>query len=130
MSRDLLSSMFLSLIALATPGCGSPADEPNTIEHPAAVPDGQTMPEPLASEVDAEVSGDTGSTNWCPSEIDLPKCKDGYDTCAVRCCNNCLFKAPKECGECGDWSWRMCANNGTRRKVAWEPGSHHDARCP
>lgn len=56
----------------------------------------------------------------CALEYSQP-CVADLATCAVRCCDDSLFKSVQFCGNCGTWAKGACASHGTRKRIRWEP---------
>jgi|JI10StandDraft_1071094.scaffolds.fasta_scaffold1155753_1 hypothetical protein len=55
----------------------------------------------------------------CALELVEP-CIAPVAICAVRCCDDALFKSAQVCGNCGTWASGACANHGTRKRIRWE----------
>ena len=64
--------------------------------------------------VDGEAAAAT-----CPLEVVEP-CISLVAICAVRCCDNSLFKSPQICGNCGTWAKGACLDHGTIKRIRWE----------
>ncbi|WNG40229.1 hypothetical protein F0U61_46005 [Archangium violaceum] len=85
---------------------------------------------PTAAQVAEEMAGynwqgqeddasGTVSAQWCALEYVQP-CIADVAVCAVRCCDDALFKSVQQCGNCGTWAAGACANHGTRKRIRWE----------
>jgi hypothetical protein len=74
------------------------------------------------SQSDAQEGEDVAEAEQalCPLELVEP-CIANVAICAVRCCDDALFKSVQVCGYCGAWASDACANHGSRKRIRWEP---------
>lgn len=90
-------------------------------DYNALLDDGSDYQESPLEEISelSNYSDDDPESATCALELMEP-CIANVAICAVRCCDNTLFKSPQVCGNCGTWAMGACANHGTRKRVRWE----------
>lgn len=119
MTRITSRRVLCAFLVVMASACGAPDVEPEGSE-----------PEPSPERVAAEMAGynwqgqeeDANSSveaQWCALEY-MQACIAPKAICAVRCCDDTLFKSVRKCGDCGEWASKACADHGTRKRVRWE----------
>ncbi len=117
-SRRVLCA-FLVVMASA---CGGPDVEPDTLEPEMSGPTAEQVAEEMAGynwQGQEEDATSSVEAQWCALEYVQP-CIDYKAVCAVRCCDDALFKKVLYCGDCREWASKACADHGTRKRIRWE----------
>ncbi|NNC22260.1 hypothetical protein HJC22_41905 [Corallococcus exiguus] len=115
-ARGALLAVTMFLVS----ACGGPVESPETPSGNAPTP--AQVAEEMAGynwQDQEENSSGTVTAQYCALEYVQP-CIADVAICAVRCCDDSLFKSAQVCGNCGTWAAGACANHGTRKRIRWE----------
>ncbi|MFP2928150.1 hypothetical protein ACLESO_23710 [Pyxidicoccus sp. 3LG] len=115
--RVLCAFLVVMASACGAPEMGTEAPEPET-----SGPSPERVAEEMAGynwQGQEEDANSSVEAQWCALEYMQP-CIGYKAVCAVRCCDDALFKSVQYCGDCGEWASKACANHGTRKRVRWE----------
>jgi hypothetical protein len=50
----------------------------------------------------------------------IEECTPGKNICAVRCCDDSLFRKHKACGDCQGWAYAKCEGHGGPKRIRWK----------
>lgn len=123
MARVLTRGVLLAVAMFLVSACGGPVEQDSdTTVPPGNAPTPAQVAEEMAGynwQDQEENSSGTVTAQYCALEYVQP-CIADVAVCAVRCCDDALFKSVQACGNCGTWAAGACANHGTRKRIRWE----------
>jgi hypothetical protein len=127
---QIKAGIILALLSIGITACAvdSRDDQAQASgDSQQAIADQESSVSSLASSADLQVhnpfdtlkSAPEAAAATCALELVQP-CIADVAICAVRCCDDSLFKSVQACGNCGTWATGACINHGTRKRIRWE----------
>lgn len=127
---QIKAGIILALLTIGVTACAVDSRDDQTQgsgDSQQAVADQQSSVSSLASSADLQVDNPFDTVKSAPEDAvatcalePVPACIADVAICAVRCCDNSLFKSVQACGNCGTWATGACIDHGTRRRIRWE----------
>jgi hypothetical protein len=111
---------FLALIGMISGACASadPEDMSQDFEDVASAPSEEASSDVNIEGILQSEDEDTPLAS-CLLEV-VEACIANYAVCAVRCCDDSLFKSYKYCGDCKNWAYNVCGNHDGPKRIRWE----------